>query len=230
MAVGSKSRSNLAIGSLYYHWNHIWAVGSTWAWSRPSDHAAWRKGKIAKKLAIYLRLVADISVIYCHQKRFFHKIANLSPRADISLIYRRFLQKYLSFNFSSRNIVSTLPDTRYIADISRHFPPWLPQAIRDNRWVKRNVLTWHEPQAMKTLYVAHVQCQNIIEHQKYQTTESLQLSMTLTHRPPYSLISPSSSPIQFYHWRFATESFFILLSGFSVWFSRILSKFWFFFF
>ena len=99
LAIGSKSGSNLAIGSLYYHWNHIWAIGSTWAWSGPSDHAAWRRVNIAKKLAIYGRLIANISTIYCHQKRFFHKIVDLSPRADISLTYQRFLRKYLSFNF-----------------------------------------------------------------------------------------------------------------------------------
>ena len=95
--------------------------------------------------------------------------------------------------------------------------------------MKRSVSTWYEPKPMKTLYVAHVQCRNISEHQKYQTTESLQSSVTLAHRPPYSLLSPSTSAIQFYYWRSATESFFVPLSGFSVWFPRILRKFWFFF-
>ena len=95
--------------------------------------------------------------------------------------------------------------------------------------MKRSVSTWYERQPMKTLYVAHVQCRNISEHQKYQTTESLRSSVTLAHRPPYSLLSPSTSAIQFYYWRSATESFFVLLSGFSVWFPRILRKFWFFF-
>ena len=122
MAVGSKSGSNLAIGSLYYHWNHIWAVGSTWAWSGPSDHAAWRRVNIAKKLAIYGRLIANISTIYCHQKRFFHKIVDLSPRADISLTYQWFLRKYLPSDFSPRNIVSTPFDTQYIDDISPIYP------------------------------------------------------------------------------------------------------------
>ena len=34
--------------------------------------------------SIYLRFIADISAIYCHQRRFFHKIADISP------IYRRY--------------------------------------------------------------------------------------------------------------------------------------------
>ena len=96
--------------------------------------------------------------------------------------------------------------------------------------MKRSVSTWYEPQPMKTLYVAHVQCRNISEHQKYQTTESLRSSVTLAHRPPYSLLSPSTSAIQFYYWRSATESFFVLLSAFSVWFLRILRKFCFYLF
>ena len=60
---------------------------------------------IGDKSSIFWRFIADISAIYCHQKRFFHKIADISP------IFWPFLRKYLSFDFSPRNIVLTLPDT-----------------------------------------------------------------------------------------------------------------------
>ena len=45
--------------------------------------------------------------------------------ADLSTIYWRFFAKNRPPDFSPGNAVSPPPDTRYIADISRYFPPWL---------------------------------------------------------------------------------------------------------
>ena len=64
------------------------------------------------------RFVSDISPIFCHHRRFFQKIVNISPRVDISPIFWRFLRKYLPFDFFPRNIVSTPPNTRYIPTFS----------------------------------------------------------------------------------------------------------------
>ena len=45
---------------------------------------------------------------------------------DISVIFFcRFSTIFLLFDFSSQNIMSTSPDTRYIVNISQYFPPWL---------------------------------------------------------------------------------------------------------
>ena len=47
---------------------------------------------------------------------FSHYISDLSLGTDISVIFWRFLQKFLPSDFSPRNIVSTPPDTRYIGE------------------------------------------------------------------------------------------------------------------
>ena len=49
-------------------------------------------------------------------------IVDLSSITDISSIFWQFLWKYLLSNFSSRNIVSTPPDTQYIGDIPPIYP------------------------------------------------------------------------------------------------------------
>ena len=123
LAVGSKSGSNLAVGLPYYHWSRrintdvIWAVRS----------CCMKEGKYHQKITdispIYHRYITDISPIFCHQRRFFQKISNISPRTDILPIFWRYLRKYLLSDFSPWNIVSTPPDTRYIGYISRYFPP-----------------------------------------------------------------------------------------------------------
>ena len=85
-----------------------------------------KEGKYHQKISdispIYHRYIADISPIFCHQRRFFQNISDISLRTNISPIFWRYLRKYLPSDFSPRNIVYTPPDTRYIADISRHFP------------------------------------------------------------------------------------------------------------
>ena len=63
--------------------------------------------------------------------KYRKKIGDISPWANISPIFWRFLPKYLPSDFSPRNIVSTPPDTQYIADISQHFPPWLQLIVSE---------------------------------------------------------------------------------------------------
>ena len=102
---------------------------------RINTDVIWAVRSCCMKEGKYHKKISDISPIFCHQRRFFQNISDISPRTDISPIfwrylrkylpiYRRYLRKYLPSDFSSRNIVSTSPDTRYIADISWHFPPW----------------------------------------------------------------------------------------------------------
>ena len=49
----------------------------------------------------YHQKISDISLIFCHQRRFFEKISDISPRTDISPIFWRYLRKYLLSDFSS---------------------------------------------------------------------------------------------------------------------------------
>ena len=153
LAVGSQIGSNLAIGSLYNHWNRIWVVGSTRAWSGPSDHARERSNISLKKLAIN----------WSH-KRFSIKIADLSQ-----FTYRRYIADFLAifceisllrfFFMKYRVDHSRYTIYRwYIANISRHFPPWflevpqILQGLNNQRlyllrfvWLQEwwNELFWH---------------------------------------------------------------------------------------
>ena len=61
----------------------IWAVRS---------HCM-KEGKYSKK-------IGDISLIFYHHRRFFQKTSDISPRADISPIFWRYLRKYLLSDFS----------------------------------------------------------------------------------------------------------------------------------
>ena len=74
-----------------------------------------------------MRFIAEMSTIFLRLGRLFQLISDLSPRADISPInwryFDNFLVKFLILDFSPQNSVLTPPDTRYITDISQHFPP-----------------------------------------------------------------------------------------------------------
>ena len=59
----------------------IWAIRSR----------CMKEGKYHKK-------ISDIS-IFCHHRRFFQKIFDISPRIDISPIFWRYLRKYLLLIF-----------------------------------------------------------------------------------------------------------------------------------
>ena len=144
LAIESQIESNMAVGSLYYRWNSIMVVGSTRAWSGPSNHVAWRKGNITKKSAIYLRYITDISPIY---HRYFATRGDFFKISPIYLpepIYRRYIADILAifteisplrFFFTKYRVDPSRYTIyrRYIADISRHFPPWL------------KVTYWHHP-------------------------------------------------------------------------------------
>ena len=130
LVVGSQFGSNLADGSLYYRWDSNLAVRSTWAWSGPSYHAGERGLIFRKKWPKNRQYIADKSAIYWLPRRFFLKIAYLSLIANISAIYCWFFTKNHHSDISPRNIMSLASDTRYIADISRHFPPWFHPCTR----------------------------------------------------------------------------------------------------
>ena len=145
--LGQNSRwnINLPLKINFGRWIKIWEQSGRWIAILPLESHLGRRinmgviwavklrcmkeGKYRQKISdislIYLRYIANISPIFCHQRRFFQKISDISPWYDISSIFWRYLRKYLLFDFSSWNIVSTFPNTRYIADISRHFPHWL---------------------------------------------------------------------------------------------------------
>ena len=112
------------MGAIWPLDRHI-TIGIT---SRPSDQhgcdlcrqiTLHKGGEISPKNQ---RNISDISPIFCHQRRFFQNISDISLRTDISPIFWRYLRKYLPSDFSSRNIVLTPPDTRYIGDISPIYP------------------------------------------------------------------------------------------------------------
>ena len=126
LVVGSQFGSNLADGSLYYHWDSNLAVRSTRAWSGPSDHAGKRGLIFRKKWPKNRQYITDKSTIYWLPRLFFLKITDLSLIANISAIYCWFFTKNHHSDISPRNIMSLASDTRYIADILRHFPPWWP--------------------------------------------------------------------------------------------------------
>ena len=85
----------------------IWSVRSRWREER----------NISKKSAIYHRNIADLSAIFRGHRRLFGEIV------DLSAIYWRLIAKNRPPDFSLGNVVSPPPNTRYIADIFRYFPP-----------------------------------------------------------------------------------------------------------
>ena len=125
LVVGSQFRSNLTVRSLYYRWDSNLAVETTRAWSGLSDHIGERGAIFRKKWPKNRWYIADKSAIYWLLRQFFLKIGDLSRIADILPIFWWFFAKYRPFDISPRKIVSLAFDTRYIADISRFFPPWL---------------------------------------------------------------------------------------------------------
>ena len=86
------------------HWIAILLLKSHLS-RRINTDVIWTVKSRCVKEGEYRQFFGDLSAIYCLQKRFFHKIADISP------IFWPFLRKYLSFDFSPRNIVLTLPDT-----------------------------------------------------------------------------------------------------------------------
>ena len=66
---------------------------------------------------IYHWYITDISPIFCHQRRFFEKISDISPIFTEISPLRFFSMKY-RVDPSRYTIYQ-----RYIADISRYFPP-----------------------------------------------------------------------------------------------------------
>ena len=88
--------------------------------SRPSDQherdlghqiMLHEEGEISPKNQRY---IADISPIFCHQRRFFQNISDISPRTNISPIYRRY------FGDIYGNICSRFFSTKYRVDPSRY--------------------------------------------------------------------------------------------------------------
>ena len=150
--LGQNSRwnSNLLLKINFGHWIKNWEQSSRWIAILPleSHLGRWinigviwvvrsrcmKEGKYHQKISdispIYHWYIADISPIFCHQRRFFQKISDRSLWTDILPIFWWYLRKYLPPDFSSRNIVSTPPDTWYIADISWHLPPCLEVTFR----------------------------------------------------------------------------------------------------
>ena len=70
-----------------------------------------------EKGAKYLQKVGNLSAIFCGHRRLFGEIV------DLSAIYWRLIAKNRPPDFSLGNVVSPPPNTRYIADIFRYFPP-----------------------------------------------------------------------------------------------------------
>ena len=134
------------MGAIWPLDRHI-TIGIT---SRPLDQhgrdlgrqiTLYERGEISPKNR---RFIYDISSIFCRyfatRGDFFKKISYISPQANISPIFWRYLRKYLPSDFFPRNIVSSLPNTRYITDISRHFPPWFLLAGDWTPWSQFNKL------------------------------------------------------------------------------------------
>ena len=98
----------------------IWAIRSRWREER----------NISKKSAIYRRNIANKSAIFYGHRRLFGEnrwfIGFHRHIANLSSIYWRFFAKNRPSDFSPWNVVSPPPDRRYIADISRYFPPCQP--------------------------------------------------------------------------------------------------------
>ena len=124
--LGQNSRwnINLPLKINFGRWIKNWEQSGCWIVILPFKSHCMKEGKYHQKISdispIYHQYIADISPIFYHQRRFFQYISDISLRTDISPIFWRYLRKYLPSEFSSRNIVSTPPDTRYI-DISPIF-------------------------------------------------------------------------------------------------------------
>ena len=137
--LGQNSRwnINLPLKINFGRWIKNWEQSNHWIAILPLElhlgrqintDVIWAVRSCCMKEGKYCQKISDISPIYHRyfstRGDFFKKIFVISPRVDISPIFWRYLLKYLPSNFSPRNIVSTPFDTRYIVDISRHFPPW----------------------------------------------------------------------------------------------------------
>ena len=131
--LGQNSRwnINLPLKINFGRWIKNWEQSSRWIAILPLEShlghrintgVIWAVRSRCMKEGKYHQKISDISSIFCHQRRFFQNISDISLRTDISPIFWRYLRKYLPSDFSSRNIVSTPPDTRYIADISPIYP------------------------------------------------------------------------------------------------------------
>ena len=118
--LGQNSRwnTNLPLKFKSGRWITNWDKSGRWITlltrgkSKPSDRAGERSEKSAKNR----RFIAEISPIFRGHRRLFGEIA------DLSAIYWRFIAKNRPPDFSPGNVVSPLPDTRYIGDISPIFP------------------------------------------------------------------------------------------------------------
>ena len=86
------------------------------------------------------RFISDLSPIFCHQRRLFQKIVDISPWANISSIYRWYFGDFCR-NISSLiflYVISYRPlpvSRRYIADIFRHFPFWLKYKLGNKLFI-----------------------------------------------------------------------------------------------
>ena len=112
--LGKNSRwnINLPLKINFGHWIKNWEQSGSWiAILRLESHLGHR---------------INTSVIWAFRSRCMKEGKYHQKIGDLSPIYWRYLRKYLPSDFSPRNIVYTPPDTRYIADISRHFPFWPP--------------------------------------------------------------------------------------------------------
>ena len=114
--------AKIAVGTLSYRWNSILVVGSTRAWTGPSDHIGERSDISPKNR----RYITEKSTINWHHRWFSIKIA------DLSTIYHHFFGIFckislLRFFFTKCRVAHSRYTIyrRYIIDISRHFPPWV---------------------------------------------------------------------------------------------------------
>ena len=129
--LGQNSRwnINLSLKINFGRWIKNWEQFGRWISVLPLEShigrrinmgVIWAVRSCCMKDGKYCQKIRDLSSIYrwyfTTRGDFFKKISDISP------IFWRYLWKYLSSNFSPRNIVLTPPNTRYIADISQHFP------------------------------------------------------------------------------------------------------------
>ena len=134
--LGQNSRwnINLLLKINFSRWIKNWEQSGRWIAILPLESylgrqintgVIWAIRSRCMKEGKYHKKISDISPIY---HRYFVTRGDFFKISPIYLpepIYRR----YLHFDFSSRNIVSTPPDTRYIGDISRYFPPWFNPSL-----------------------------------------------------------------------------------------------------
>ena len=120
---------NLSLKNNFSRWIKNWEQSGRWIAILPLEShlgrrintgVIWAVKSCCMKEGKYFQKIGNLFPIFCKNRRY------ISPSryiVIISPIFWRFLRKYLPSDFSPLNIVSTPPDTRYIADISRHFPP-----------------------------------------------------------------------------------------------------------